>query len=138
MQSAVRHRSVRMQLNARLSMGRTRHTCLSISYVLSTHREIAADTVVQYDVGGGSVFQVAADLNGVQYTAVEMGNGTSVSTSSSSSNSSTSGTGNTSGRTGSVSSTSNSNTGAASMTASSLSAAGMALVLVAAGAAVFA
>ncbi|GAA6063501.1 hypothetical protein JCM10212_004763, partial [Sporobolomyces blumeae] len=38
-----------------------------------------------YDVGNGSVFEVAAMMNGVTYTAVAMGNGTTSSSSSSSS-----------------------------------------------------
>ncbi|GAA6004902.1 hypothetical protein JCM11491_002273 [Sporobolomyces phaffii] len=35
-----------------------------------------------YDVGNGSVFEVAAQMNGVEYKAVAMGNGTSKSTTS--------------------------------------------------------
>ncbi|GAA5837498.1 hypothetical protein JCM3766R1_006824 [Sporobolomyces carnicolor] len=38
-----------------------------------------------YDVGNGSVFQVAAEMNGVEYKAVAMGNGTSTKKSGSSS-----------------------------------------------------
>lgn len=69
----------------------------------------------QYDVQDGSVFQVAANLNGVSYTQIAMGNGTSVSSSGTKNGSTTSSTDNTGGRSGSITSTNN-NTGGASET----------------------
>lgn len=98
----------------------------------------------QYDVKDGSVFEVAANLNGVQYTPIAMGNGTAVASPGSSSSSS-SGSGSRSSssissqRTGSVSSTNN-NTGAAvaGMKVSSLASAVAGLSVLAASIAVLA
>ncbi|KAK9897191.1 PLC-like phosphodiesterase [Cystobasidium minutum MCA 4210] len=97
-----------------------------------------------YDVKDGSVFEVAANLNGVQYTPIAMGNGTAVASPGSSSSSS-SGSGSRSSssissqRTGSVSSTNN-NTGAAvaGMKVSSLASAVAGLSVLAASIAVLA
>ncbi|BGP15184.1 hypothetical protein JCM10213_008675 [Rhodosporidiobolus nylandii] len=69
------------------SLGAQAATCLA------QHGYYPTFTLVDYyDVGNGSVFEYAANLNGVQYNPVTIGNGTTSSTSSSSSGgSSTSG-----------------------------------------------
>lgn len=88
--------------------------------------------VIQYDVKDGSVFEVAASLNRVQYTPVTMGNGTVVDApgSSSSGSRSSSSSAGSAQRTGSVSSTSNNN-GAASVGMQASTAAGLLALLMA-------
>lgn len=92
-----------------------------------------------YDIVDGSVFQAAANLNGVQYSPIAMGNGTSTSRSKSNSSSAASPSSSLgAGRSGSISSTSNTDTGAASANVELLGKTAMSLLAVAASVVVFA
>jgi len=66
-----------------------------------------------YDIGDGSVFEVAANLNGVSYTATQMGNGTVVGNPSDSTSSGKTSGVNSNGSSGSGSSSTADDTGAA-------------------------
>ncbi|BGP39161.1 hypothetical protein JCM10449v2_003099 [Rhodotorula kratochvilovae] len=71
------------------------------SECLAQHGYYPTFTLVDYyDVGDGSVFEYAAQLNGVTYTPVEIGNGTSSSSSGSSSGGSGSSGSSSSGQSG--------------------------------------